>query len=178
VGDKVTVPWIHEPVTVAADTFGLDLTVDGAYPHPITGKGKLKKEIFGIGFDLDIWVMESIVDSERQLLCLLVHLTGELKSLLIVDGKERRIRAMLINSSKLNWSAGKDRMLPRHWNRELVYKKIANGVKATFEKPFDQEGWDLVHKGNAWVHNYLEKKRSIQSQSTGVATYHGTNRIA
>ena len=145
-----------------ADSTGMKLIMDRTPPYRIDGESKsLRKVKVASGVYTKTWpyVVESMVDIERQLAIILVHLIGDLYAVFLGDGENGGITIFLFDGSKCGLSPyNEKRFLPQTWLREDLYRSIAPGVKKAYTQYFHANKWEHFFTGPKYLSDYLERK--------------------
>jgi len=163
-----TAPGAVSPITAAlngiADCFGMQVSREASHPYLVEGMGNKEVKLFGLPVLFEPEIYDSVVDNERGVVVVAVHLMGSLSCVVISDGQDHKLQIFLLDGSKLD---AKKNLLPKNWLRENVYRAIRPALKATYWKGMYEEKWHLMEKGTTWLDVYLQKKSERRATSMG-----------
>lgn len=152
-------------LTAAADVLEMDLDMQHNFPHSVYGEAVRTLNWFGADMKLLPTVIESKVDGPRGIVLLVAHLMGSLYCCLLSDFQEAKLTMFLLDGPKIGCTPTKSELLPKFWLRESLYAKLAPGLKATYNKTFNDAEW-VMKAERGWMDKYLADKAESRAATS------------
>ena len=139
-----------------ADVFGMSLSISAE--GEVTGSLERETVLIGTKLTMTVSIVESLVDKKRGIVVILVHIVGNLYTVVISDAQNGDLQLMLIDGCACGIKSS-ERFLPKYWLREDLYRRVREGLVGTHSKEFYYQKWKSIAVDKTWIENYLEKKR-------------------